>query len=68
AAGAAAAAELPFAAPAAVLTPPPPGVAAEGQRLRRAVPWAGFIVVGFFVLIWLAANAGLFSRFFSFLN
>ncbi|MEV7610546.1 hypothetical protein AB0N61_13780 [Microbacterium sp. NPDC089320] len=36
-------AALPFAAPAGLLTPPPPGVALPGRRLRRRSPW---LIVG----------------------
>ncbi|WP_285365353.1 hypothetical protein [Microbacterium sp. LMC-P-041] len=43
---------LPFAAPAGLLTPPPPGVALPGQRLRRRSPWliVGIIVGVMFVV------------------
>lgn len=42
--------ELPFAAPAGMLTPPP-GVAREGQRLRRGISW-GVIVPFVAIAIW----------------
>jgi hypothetical protein len=46
-----AAASAPFAAPAALLRPPP-GVAPEGRRLRQRVPAAAIVVVVAFVAIW----------------
>ncbi|CAH0201698.1 hypothetical protein [Microbacterium foliorum] len=49
---------LPFAAPAGVLTPPPPGVAPPGRRLRRRSPW---LVVGIIVGVMLIATAAPFA-------
>ena len=54
---------LPFAAPTASLRPPP-GVAPEGRRLQRGVPWAAFAVVGAFVVFWLVTQSGVFGAFF----
>ncbi|MFJ4175575.1 hypothetical protein [Microbacterium sp. NPDC089696] len=49
---------LPFAAPAALLTPPPIGVAPPGQRLRRRSPWVVLgIVFGALLLVGLAPLA-----------
>ena len=49
---------LPFAAPTAALRPPP-GVAPQGQRLRRGRPW-GFIIIGIlFMGFWLLVQSGL---------
>lgn len=53
---------LPFVAPTAALRPPP-GVAPQGRRLRRGVPW-GFIVIGgvtllFFLLTQTGVLAGI---------
>ena len=45
AAPSAAASALPFAAPSALLTPPPPGVAPPGQRLRTRSPWLIITIV-----------------------
>lgn len=36
---------LPFAAPATLITPPPPGVAPPGQRLRTRSPWLIITIV-----------------------
>ncbi|MGZ0712222.1 hypothetical protein ACWPKO_28195 (plasmid) [Coraliomargarita sp. W4R53] len=44
--------DVPFAAPLALLSPPP-GVAQQGKRLRRRVPWIISVIAGVFVLIWL---------------
>lgn len=49
---------LPFAAPTALLRPPP-GVAPQGRRLKRGVPWGAIIVVAVFVGIWLLMQSGL---------
>jgi hypothetical protein len=48
---------LPFAAPAAMLRPPP-GVAPQGRRLKRGVPWAAIVVVSVFVGFWLLMQTG----------
>ncbi len=55
-----AATALPFVAPAAVLRPPP-GVAAQGRRLKRGVPWPAIIVFGAVVVFWLVMQGGLFG-------
>ncbi|WP_298866180.1 hypothetical protein [uncultured Microbacterium sp.] len=51
--GSPASAPLPFAAPAGLLAPPP-GVALQGRRLHRSVPWLTIVifavVVGFMIL------------------
>ena len=39
---------LPFSSPTAVLTPPPPGVAPPGRRLRRRSPW---LIVGILLAV-----------------
>lgn len=51
---------LPFAAPTALLRPPP-GVAAEGRRLKRGVPWPAIIVIAVFVGMWLLMQTGVFG-------
>lgn len=51
---------LPFAAPTALLRPPP-GVARQGQRLTRGIPWRALIVVGVFVAIWIFGQIGTFG-------
>lgn len=48
---------LPFAAPTSILTPPPPGVAHEGKRLRSRVSWAILVPIA-------AAAIWVFARFF----
>lgn len=53
-------ASLPFAAPTASLRPPP-GVAPEGRRLRRRVPWAAIIVIGAALLLMLFGPLGVFA-------
>ncbi|EPD85884.1 hypothetical protein HMPREF1529_00899 [Microbacterium sp. oral taxon 186 str. F0373] len=57
---AAGSATLPFAAPTASLRPPP-GVAPEGRRLRRRVPWAAIIVIGAALLLMLFGPLGVFA-------
>ncbi|MFC7926969.1 hypothetical protein [Microbacterium laevaniformans] len=57
---AAGSAALPFAAPAASLGPPP-GVAPEGRRLRRRVPWAAIVVIGAALLLMLFGPLGVFA-------
>ncbi len=42
---------LPFAAPAGMLTPPP-GVAAQGRRLKRRFTWVPIVVMAAFGLLW----------------
>ncbi|WP_159500980.1 hypothetical protein [Microbacterium sp. 18062] len=51
---------IPFAPPAGALRPPP-GVAPGGRRLKRKVPWVTIVVVGVFMLIWLAMQSGVFG-------
>jgi len=53
---------LPFAAPAALLRPPP-GVAPQGRRLKRGVPWAAIVVVAIFVGMWLVMQTGVLGAF-----
>ncbi len=48
---------LPFAAPTTALRPPP-GVAAQGRRLRRGFPWPAVIVIGVAVVFWLLMQGG----------
>lgn len=55
-------AALPFAAPAALLRPPP-GVAPQGRRLKRGVPWAAIVVVALFVGMWLIMQTGVLGAF-----
>ena len=43
---------VPFGVPLAALRPPP-GVAPQGRRLQRGVPWVAIIVGGVVVLFWL---------------
>ena len=62
AAGPSATAALPFSAPAAALRPPP-GVAVEGRRLKRGVPWPAIIVFGVFLAVWVLLQAGVFGSF-----
>ncbi|MBT2474918.1 hypothetical protein J7E68_10135, partial [Microbacterium sp. ISL-103] len=61
--GAPGAPALPFATPAGVLTPPPPGVAPPGQRLKRRSPWVivGIIVGVMFVVTTAPFAIGIFS-------
>ena len=58
AAGAASA--VPFAPPLEALRPPP-GVAPQGRRLQRGVPWKTIVVAGVVVLWWLLTNSGFFG-------
>lgn len=53
---------VPFTPPLDALRPPP-GVAPQGRRLQRGVPWATIIVMGAFVLFWLLSNTGFFGLF-----
>lgn len=57
ASSAAAGTALPFAPPVGMLTPPP-GVAAQGRRLRRTGTWLPFVVVIGFVVFWIWSRAG----------
>ncbi|WP_449407068.1 hypothetical protein [Microbacterium maritypicum] len=51
-----ASAHLPFAPPAGLLAPPP-GVAAEGRRLKRSVRWLPIVVVIGFAAFWFLSRA-----------
>lgn len=55
---------VPFTPPPAALRPPP-GVAPQGRRLQRGVPWISFVVMGVVVLWWILSQAGVFGMFFS---
>jgi hypothetical protein len=44
-AGAAPGAPLPFAPPVGLLTPPPPGVAPQGRRLRKGFSWVTLVII-----------------------
>ncbi|MBF4562559.1 hypothetical protein ITJ43_10425 [Microbacterium sp. VKM Ac-2870] len=57
AAGMADAAALPFVAPTTTLRPPP-GVAPQGRRLRRGIPWVTLIIVGGFVVMVVLGQLG----------
>lgn len=56
----AAAGALPFAPPLDALRPPP-GVAPQGRRLQRRVPWATIVFGGVIVLFWLLSQFGFFG-------
>ncbi|MDY0908120.1 hypothetical protein [Microbacterium sp. CFBP9034] len=58
-----AASAMPFQAPLDALRPPP-GVALQGRRLQRGVPWVSFIVVGAIALYWLLSQTGILALFF----
>jgi hypothetical protein len=47
--------DLPFAAPAGMLTPPP-GVARQGRRLRRGVPWLSIALVVVVAAFWMLSK------------
>jgi hypothetical protein len=49
---------LPFAAPTAALRPPP-GVAAQGRRLRQGVPWPAIVVFGVVIAVWVLMHTGI---------
>ncbi|MEN0023379.1 MAG: hypothetical protein AAGC61_08860 [Microbacterium sp.] len=51
-----ASAQLPFAPPAGLLAPPP-GVAAEGRRLKRGFRWLPVVVILGFIAFWYLRNA-----------
>jgi hypothetical protein len=53
---------VPFTAPLDALRPPP-GVAPQGRRLQRGVPWASVVIVGIVVVYWLLSQFGVW-RFF----
>ncbi|MEV7610293.1 hypothetical protein AB0N61_12510 [Microbacterium sp. NPDC089320] len=52
----AAAARLPFAPPAGMLAPPP-GVAREGRRLKRSVPWVPVVFLVGFAVFWFLSRS-----------
>ena len=54
---------VPFQAPLEALRPPP-GVAPQGRRLQRGVPWVSIVVVGGFVLFWVLSQTGVLGLFF----
>lgn len=54
---------VPFAAPLETLRPPP-GVAPQGRRLQRGIPWVSFIVMGAVVVFWLVTQTGVLGLFF----
>lgn len=56
-AGQGGAASVPFHPPLDALRPPP-GVAPEGRRLQRGVPWVSVIVGGVVVLFWILTQIG----------
>jgi len=56
-AGHGAAASVPFTPPLDALRPPP-GVAPEGRRLQRGVPWVPIVVGGVMVLFWIVTQIG----------
>ena len=56
-AGHGAAASVPFTPPLDALRPPP-GVATEGRRLQRGVPWVPILVGGALVVFWIVVQAG----------
>ena len=58
-----AAASVPFAPPLDALRPPP-GVAPQGRRLQKGVPWVPIIVGGVVVLWWILSNTGLLAVWF----
>lgn len=62
-AGAAASASVPFMPPRDALRPPP-GVAPQGRRLQKGVPWVPIIVGGVVVLWWILSNTGLLAVWF----
>lgn len=53
----AAASAVPFSPPLDALRPPP-GVAPQGRRLQKGVPWVSVIVIGLAVLWWILSSAG----------
>ncbi|WP_194397002.1 hypothetical protein [Microbacterium atlanticum] len=57
-----AASAVPFVAPLDALRPPP-GVAPQGRRLQKGVPWKTIIVAGIVVAWWLLSNSGFFGLF-----
>jgi hypothetical protein len=58
-----AATAVPFTPPLDTLRPPP-GVAPQGRRLQRGVPWVTFIAMGAVVLFWILSQTGVIGMFF----
>jgi hypothetical protein len=58
-----AASAVPFVAPLDALRPPP-GVAPQGRRLQRGVPWVSIIAMGAVVLWWIVSQTGVLGLFF----
>lgn len=54
------AASLPFAAPTAPLTPPPPGVAPQGRRLKSGGAWVAFVAAGVIIVVVFVVNIATF--------
>lgn len=61
---AAAASAVPFMPPLDALRPPP-GVAPQGRRLQKGVPWVPIVIGGVVVLWWILSNTGLLAVWFS---
>lgn len=61
--GVAAAGATPFAAPAALLRPPP-GVAPQGRRLTRRVSWVTIVAMVFIIGFWILSQTGLWGLIF----
>lgn len=60
---ASAASAVPFTPPLDALRPPP-GVAPQGRRLQKRVPWVPIVVGGVLVLWWILSNTGLLAVWF----
>ena len=58
-----AASAVPFTPPLDALRPPP-GVAPQGRRLQRGVPWVSLIAMGAVVLWWIVSQTGVLGLFF----
>ncbi|MHC2999849.1 hypothetical protein [Microbacterium sp. HJ5] len=58
-----AASAVPFVAPLEALRPPP-GVAPQGRRLQRGVPWVSIIAMGGVILFWILSQTGVLGVFF----
>ena len=58
-----AASAVPFVAPLDALRPPP-GVAPQGRRLQRGVPWVSIVAMGAVVLWWIVSQTGVLNLFF----
>ncbi len=54
---------VPFVAPLDPLRPPP-GVAPQGRRLRRGVPWVSILLIGGVALFWILSQTGVLGLFF----